>query len=145
MNNTRDTFGELRGLLDGQDPFMAGGHRIIVLRKSNRKTPLWVYDNQMIQNMLLRAFPKLGYHPTQRRRAARWARVIQLFFRARLSYSDVAEELGVTRKLIKTMVRNIRRRAAGRRTSGVKSTGRPTGRPRKVFVEGGVVPFRRTK
>lgn len=126
------TFEELRGHLDGQDPFMTGGHQVIKPRRSDRQTPDWAATNKKIQIILLRSFPKLKTHPTQRKRAARWAEVIQLYYRMHVSKKQIAEQLNLSYGTIRTLVRNINRAANGRKANNIANTGRPNGRPKKV-------------
>ena len=116
-------FEELRGSLDGQDPFMTGGHQVIKLRQGNRKTPIWAVNNKQIQELLLRSFPALKTNPKQRMRAARWALFIQLYFRAHVTERQIAERMGVSMNTVKMLARNIRRAAA-------RVKGRPRGRPK---------------
>jgi hypothetical protein len=132
MNNTRDTFGQLRGSFDGQDPFMTGGHQIIKTRSSNRDVPEWALDNKKVQQILLRSFPKLKTDLKQRARAARWATIIQLFFRMKMTRKQVAEQTKLSSIIVRDLIRNIRRAASGRKTNGQGLAGkRPTGRPKK--------------
>src|SRR5271157_2995548 len=93
MNNQRDTYLQLRSSFDGSDPFMTGGHQIHKTRSSNRKVPEWTTSDKGIQQILLRAFPTLKTNIRQRARAARWARVIYLYYRTRLTKADIAHVL----------------------------------------------------
>jgi hypothetical protein len=127
-----DTFKELRGYLDGQDTFMTGGHQLIKPRHSDRQTPDWAATNSKIRAILLRSFPKLKTHPIQRKRAARWAEVIQLYYRMHLSKRQIAEQLTMNYSTVRTLVRNINRAANGRKANNIANTNRPNGRPRKV-------------
>jgi transposase-like protein len=133
VNNARDTFGELRGTFDSSDPFMTGGHQIIKTREGKRKIPLWVKDQKFIQNLLLRSFPKLATSPTQRSRAARWARVIYLYYRANMTASQVASEMKIDIKTVYNTLGRAKTAAKGNRTSKpkIKLGIRPRGRPRK--------------
>jgi hypothetical protein len=131
MNNSRDTFLQLRGKFDGQDPFMTGGHQIIKTRQSDRKIPDWATDDKQIQKILLRSFPKLKTDPRQRTGAARWAVIIQLFFRMKMTRSQVAEQTKLSSNTVQMLVRNIRRAAAGKRANWSTPTGKPTGRPKR--------------
>ena len=131
MNNDRDTFVELRGKFDGSDPFMNRGHQIIKLRQSNRDIPAWAKSNKRLQEILLRAFPLLRTNPKQRLAAARWAVIIQLFFRVRMTRSQVAAQTGLSSNIVKLLVRNIRRTANGLRGDTGKPLGKKKGRPKK--------------
>jgi hypothetical protein len=132
VNNARDTFGELRGSFDGQDPFMLMGHQILrprVLRPSDRASE-WT-SNKEVQKVLLRAFPKLRTDRRQRKRAARWTRIIHLYFRMNMTAGQVAVEMRLKRKTVENLVASIRRVASGRRADnkGMRGQRRP-GRPR---------------
>ncbi len=129
-----DTFQELRGKIDSNDPFMSWGHQIIKPRSNDRKNiPEWALDDKKIREILLRSFPKLTTNSRQRRGAARWMRVVHLYFRMHMTRGQVAEELRVKSRVVKDVVQNIRRAAEGRRCDGQgkKLLGiRPVGRPK---------------
>lgn len=133
MNNSQDTFDQLRQSFDGQDPFMTKGHQIVKVRQGNRKTPPWVKDDAKIKQILLQSFPKMATDPKQRERAGRWARVFYLYFRAGMTQSHVAEEMGVTIKTATNIITRLKAAAKGFRTDrpNIKRGLRPLGRPRK--------------
>lgn len=132
-NNTRDTFLELRGKLDGQDPFMTGGHQIIQPRTSDRVTPEWAKSDVEIQKILLRSFPELKPTPSVRVRAARWAVIIQLYYRMHMSRSQVAAQTKLSKATTDRLIQSISRAAQGRRADGTGMlTGKPKGRPKKT-------------
>ena len=81
-NKDRDSSHQLRKHLDSDDPFMSAGHQILVERQQERVCPEWAKSDTKIQEILLRSFPKLKQAGSQdEKRAGRWARVIQLYFR----------------------------------------------------------------
>jgi len=125
-------FAELRGYLDGQDTFMTGGHQIIKMRRGNRVTPEWAKSRKTLQKILTRSFPQLRKNPRQRARAARWASVIQLYYRMHMTRGQVAEQMKLGQKTVNRLIENISRAAKGLKTSGggVYSS-RPAGRPKK--------------
>jgi hypothetical protein len=133
MNNQRDTFEELRRFhFDGNDPFMNGGHQIIKMRQIAREVPTWVKDKRKIQALLLRSFPKLKTDPKQRLRAARWAVIIQLYFRMHMTLGQVTDQVGLPKSKVAMLIRSIHRAAAGRKANGKGVfSQRPTGRPKK--------------
>src|SRR6266480_1444919 len=53
------------------------GFQIKRIRREERDTPEWAKTSEGIQKILLTAFPKLHEKPLQRKRAGRWAQVIQ--------------------------------------------------------------------
>jgi hypothetical protein len=107
----------LRNLVDANDGFIRG-HQVNKIRRRLRKVPDWIKSEQQIQIILQRAFPKLKTDLKQRKKAGRWARVIQLYFRSQKSYRETAEEMGEDRDTIHTLIRNIRRVASGKRANG---------------------------
>jgi len=114
-----DTFGELRQIIDGSDPFMTTGHQILKDRahvQRQWKTPKWMFDDAAVKKFLLKMFPhadfkslesinrksgklskrdryKLRRAQRDRRRAGHWLYVIHLYFRAKLSAGVVASEI----------------------------------------------------
>ncbi len=125
-------FQQLRTILDGDDPFMVGGHQKSSLRKKERIVPEWTKNDKKVREVLLRSFPKLRTDPKQRRQAARWARIIHLYFRMQYTYRQVADELDMPLKAMESMIRSIKRVAAGKRANGTGLLGSiPVGRPKK--------------
>jgi hypothetical protein len=125
LSNLRDTSQELRnsGMFSGSDHFMSAGHQIINSNRAyagpRRKKARWAYRDESVQQLLLRAFPKLATDKKHRERAGRWARVIQLYYRYGLSYGAVAAEMKTSTKYVRTLLRNIRRAAAGAPCNGI--------------------------
>lgn len=121
MSNHRNTSKELRdlGLFSGSDLFMRGGHQIINRNLANarakRKAAPWATNDDEVQKILLRAFPKLARDEKQRKRAGRWLRIIHLFYRSGMSSGEVAAELKETPYRIRDTLRGIRHVAAGGR------------------------------
>jgi hypothetical protein len=133
----RDSSAELRSEhFDGSDPFMTHGHQIIVPRiGKKRSVPDWVNDRIRIQQILLTSFPKMMTDSKQRERAGRWARILYLHYQANSSYSQIADEMGLTANHVRMILVGIRRVANGRRYDGRGERGvRPRGRPRKTHV-----------
>lgn len=115
----RNSYNELKGSFSGDQNFMTG-HQIMKVRSPNRKVPKWVFDDAKIKIVLLKAFPKLASDPTQRRRAGRWAQVIQIYFRAKKSYRETAEEIGETSGSVHNIINRIRRVSIGKPANNVK-------------------------
>src|SRR5258708_10416425 len=101
MKNTREDFKKLRAMFDGDDGFMYG-HQPRKIRRPKREMPEWAASQTSIQEILLKAFPKLITDDTQRKAAGRWARVIQLYFRSGFSYRETAGYLHEKRETIHT-------------------------------------------
>jgi hypothetical protein len=127
-------FQQLRKVFEGSDPFMGGpgggGHQVVGPRRRKRPVPLWAQNTETIKAILLRSFPKLQTNPRQRARAARWARIIHLYFRMQWTYTQVAEELGMTPGSLHNMTTSIRRVANGERSAGTGKLGGKRGRPK---------------
>ena len=121
MNNARDTMGQLRGKFDGQDPFMTGGHQIIKTRQRERTIPEWTKSNKSVQGVLLLAFPKLNSNARQRVAAARWASVIHLYYRMKMTRSAVSAQTKIPVDTLRSLLRNISRVAKGLRADGTGS------------------------
>ena len=87
-----------------------------------------------MQKILLRSFPKLAVNQKQRNRAARWARVIHLYYRLQWTYRQVAAEIKMKPDAVHDMIKGIRRVAKGVRVdnSGLHGVV-PRGRPRKAL------------
>ena len=125
-------FQQLRKVLEGNDSFIAGGHRIVKMRQRRRVIPEWTRSDEKIREVLLRSFPLLETDPKQRTRAARWASIIHFYFRLQYTYRQVAAELQMTFYAVRQMTIRIRLVAQGVWTNGRgKFTGRKRGRPKK--------------
>lgn len=127
--------GELRNRFDARDPFVTGGHQILKPRSSKKQIPDWARDDKKVREIVLRSFPKLLEDDRQRKAAARWIRVIHLYFRMHMTRGQVAQEMGIESSQVRDFVRNIRRVAAGRRsdTKGVLGA-KAKGRPKKIHA-----------
>lgn len=126
---------QLRTKIDGDDPFMAGGHQIVKVRSREKEVPAWANSNLETQKLLLRTFPKLATDPRQRKSAARWGLIIHLFYRVNLTTGQIAEELGTKPSTVKLVLQHIRRAARGVSADNRRILGeRPVGRPRKSVI-----------
>lgn len=100
--------GELRKYIDGDELGEYGrswGFQIKRFRTGYRKnTPEWAKTYEGVQKVLLTAFPKLHTHVGQRKRAARWAQVIYLYYFKDFSESQIAEELNTKTKTINNVI-----------------------------------------
>ena len=111
-------FKQLRKFLDGDDPFMVGGHQLSDIRKRTRPVPEWTRNNGRIREILLTSFPNLKTDARQRRGAARWAIVIHLYFRLQYTRVQTAAELDASPESVKNVIRSIKRVSEGRRADG---------------------------
>jgi hypothetical protein len=91
-------------------------------RTYKKKIPQWVFNDAFIQNLLLRSFPKLKTCNRQRDAAARWATVINLYYRNGYTYSQIADEVPayLTGCKVRGVIRSIQRAAAGLRADSNK-------------------------
>lgn len=132
-----DDFEKLRQQFDGSEGFMEG-HQIQKTRESSsggfgrddKDIPAWVFDDSKVRLLLLTVFPKLGSDQRQRARAARWLRVIYLYYRMKLPRNTVAKELGITYTALESLSRSINRAFKGERANGSgKKTSVPSPEP----------------
>jgi hypothetical protein len=102
----------LYSLFDGRYGFMKG-HQILTIRTPNRRLPDWAATKEGIQKILLTAFPNLETDDAQRWLAGRWARAIQIHFRANKSCKETAHEMREKPATIRVLIRQIERVAKG--------------------------------
>jgi hypothetical protein len=117
LKNFRDTSGELRGKFDSNSTFMTG-HRIIKVRSHKRRIPDWAVNDKEIQKFLVRSFPYLNVDTGQRRRAGRWARFINLYFRLNKTRSQIADEMNMTYQAVDSLCRAVKRAANNFKANG---------------------------
>lgn len=132
-------FEQLRKKFDGSDPFISQGHQIIKSAGATRhatrlsKVPEWARDDGKVQALLLRSFPKLKEDPRQRTRAARWALVINLYYRMGCTQNHIAEEMKISPQVVNQLLVRINRVATGTSSSHpARRSNRPRGRPKKL-------------
>lgn len=106
-----------------------GGHQIVGPRKRKRDVPEWAQSTEKIKAILLRSFPKLKTDQRQRARAARWARIVHLYFRLGWTFTQVAEEMSMKPGNLHNMTVSIRRAANGLRADGKGPRGGKRGNP----------------
>ena len=77
---------KIRQNFDRNDPIFGalrtGGNGPAGHNRRVANVPEWVMNDAAVRAVLLRAFPKWNTNPTQHERAGRWARIIDLYFRA---------------------------------------------------------------
>lgn len=105
---------QLRKKIDGDDPFMSHGYEIKKIRTREKVAPVWVTSDVKLRKLLNEVFPKWRTEATQRKRAARWAAIITLFYRMGMSKAQVAAELKTTPTVINRVLQTIRARGEGR-------------------------------
>jgi hypothetical protein len=95
----------LRAVFDSNSQFISG-HQIkrVSTLNERKKVPAWALEDESIRKLLLFCFPKLLSNDVQRKRAGRYLRIIQLFFRSKKSRREVAEELGESENVIRRIV-----------------------------------------
>lgn len=126
-----EIFRQLRTKLDGSDPFVSGGHRIIKIRTAtSRSIPDWTQDNKAVQKVLLCSFPKLHEDHNHRSQASRWTRILHLYFRMQLTRGEIAREMKLSISQVNTFILSIKRAGEGRRADGKGFLGaKPRGNP----------------
>ncbi|MGA7852182.1 MAG: hypothetical protein WCA15_02580 [Candidatus Acidiferrales bacterium] len=95
-----------------------GGFQIEEAPATKKEIPAWAYLKEDIQKILLTAFPKLQTNSSHRKRAGRWAQVIQLYYLQGMTAEEVAQELYETRTVIKRLIISISRIAKGLTVDG---------------------------
>lgn len=115
-DSARTTKG-LRTIIDVRDPYLSG-HQIHAISRPERQIPDWMNSDEQVRAFLLRVFPKLAESSRQRASAGRWLRVIHLYFRGSYNASEVAEEIGISYRAVKSLVRSIRRVSMGLAANG---------------------------
>lgn len=113
-----NTSGNLKKIVEVGDDFLFSSQPTQI-RRRKRNNCKWAADSEQIQKLLLKVFPKLHTDLVQRRGAARWAHVIQLYFRTALSYSEVAEEMYEKKETIHNIIRRIQRAKKGKPVNGI--------------------------
>ena len=120
---------KLRKKFESNEGFMNRGHQIMKVRTRSKEVPEWATDNVKTQALLLSVFPKLHTNTKQRRQAARWARVIHLYYRLGMPHNQVAEETKTGYGALRSLLRDMRRAALGfdshKRVRGLRPRGRP--------------------
>jgi hypothetical protein len=130
-----DVYGQLRKKFDGADSFVAGGHIVRgggETRHAERlsRTPEWVNDDAQVRSLLLRVFPNLKNNEAQRKSAAKWLSILNLYYRMGKTDNEVAQETGLTEGNVRVIICRINRAAAGKTANG-KTKSLKRGRPRK--------------
>jgi hypothetical protein len=138
----RKDFSKLRESLDSNDSFMTGGHQIVKTAGATlhaermQRVPVWALDQEKVKQILLSAFPKLQTDDLQRSRAAKWATVINYYYRMGWTQTMIAEEMKLPLSTIKSLIIRIKRVAAGKQTADPKKLRgqRHRGRPKIVHL-----------
>ncbi len=133
-------YSKIRRYMDGDDPFVTGGHQIIKTAGATLHTqrvqciPAWTRNDDEVRKLLQTAFPKLNEDSRvgrrQREWAARWLRVIHLYCRVGWTRAKVADELGVKPHIIRLTYQRICRVYKGLRSDGKPRVQSGSGRPK---------------
>ncbi len=108
-----DVFSRLRASLDGNDPFVSGGHGIIKTAGATRhaermkKVPVWALDDEKIRDLVERCFPKA--RTSQKQQASRMVRVVYMYYRVGMTAQAIADELKTTLKAIKMVLYRLQK------------------------------------
>jgi hypothetical protein len=134
MADRRKDMAKLRTRLDGDDNFMSA-HQIKKVRTRERVIVPWTLNNSEVQKVLLRVFPRLRGSYRQAQQAGRWMRVIHLYYRMQLSYSQVAAELKIKKGTVLTLIRSINRAGKNLRIdTGTQREPARRGRPKQKLM-----------
>jgi hypothetical protein len=117
------TFHELQSWIDTREPF-ANGCQTIKPRTSHPDISFWTQHDEELRKVILRSFPywdvRSPDHPgwkhadRHRRGAARWSRIIILYFRLRMTPKQIGEEMNLPPRLVERIIKRIRWVAAGK-------------------------------
>lgn len=83
-----------------------------------KQIPKWAYLKEEVQKILLTAFPKLHTNASHRKRAGRWAQVINMYYLQGMTAEEVSQELNETRLVIKRLIISISRISRGLTVNG---------------------------
>ncbi|HTQ97232.1 MAG TPA: hypothetical protein VMH89_10525 [Candidatus Acidoferrum sp.] len=110
------------------------GFQIRRFRTGYKKIPPpWARKNSDIAKLLLAAFPALFTSITQRKRAGKWAQIINLYYKVGWSSGQIAKELNVQRNAVRRMLISMSRVSRGLRANG---SGSITSKSRLQYLEG---------
>jgi hypothetical protein len=108
--------------IDLKEPFT---YRVIKPRSNDRKnTPEWALNDKKVQQVVLTVFPKPDIKQRHRNGAARWIRIIYLYWRMGKTEGQVAEEMqdnwpDITPKAVNRTIARIRKVAEGLNSRGL--------------------------
>src|SRR5271170_7412195 len=94
----------------------------------------WAFSESDVRRVLLRAFPALGTNERQRAQAARWAFLIQRYFRMAQASGVIAIEMGITDSHVRSLITRIRRTQNGLSSRVSNRLRGKRGRPKKIGV-----------
>lgn len=94
-----------------KETFGVGGFQVrrVPQRHKEKEVPEWAIKDESLRVILLKAFPRLHINASQRKSAARWAQVIQLYFRQGWTRIEVADEMMETEESIRCLVFRIKK------------------------------------
>ena len=84
-------------------------HRVPYRNNKQKEVPAWAIKDESLRTVLLTAFPRLHTNLSQRKAAARWAQVIQLYYRQGWTETEVADEMMEKVNSIRCLVYHIRK------------------------------------
>lgn len=123
------SYATLRTKIDGNDPFMTGGHGAISTAGATthaarmKRVPVWALDDSKIKEYIKTRFPTAEQDPEQMKLAKRMALIIYLYYRVGETAAAIADRLGMTRMAVRHVVH--------RADKAMKSPLKKRGRPRK--------------
>jgi len=109
---TRSDEDLLRQIVDGNESFLERASTMKI-REIDRDIPDWALNDSRVREILLCSFPKLNTDDSQRVKAARWFRIIYLYYRMRLPRQIVAKELRLSEESLNYFIQSISWASAG--------------------------------
>lgn len=80
-----------------------------------KKIPAWTKSDAEIRKLLCRAFPNLAHNASQRKAAARWLRIIYLYFRIGMTRGQIVDEVHISDEALRTVLKRIRFASIGKK------------------------------
>jgi hypothetical protein len=85
---------QLRRQFDSKDPFMTRGCGLVKPRSNDsKKTPAWASNDAKVRQLVYSRFPEYQTKQRHRNSAARWIRIIQLYWRMGKTEGQTAAEM----------------------------------------------------
>lgn len=118
-----------------------GGQGAVASAERRANPPKWTRTNKGIRKIVRLAFPRFETNERQRTAAARWVRVIYLYFRVGYTYSQIAEEMKLFShvpnrpySIIENVIEHILKVARGLPANGNSQKRLKRGRHRKFVM-----------
>jgi len=119
-NLTSRPIKNLRKALDGSEILSFQMRTRRSRLRDQKEVPEEIKTPEQFKKLLLRIFPKLQTDEVQRIKAGRWMRIYHLFYQAGYSKQETADETGLTKATVNSILQRIRWTAKGLETHSLK-------------------------